>query len=329
MNASDPSSSGSSISFIDTVSQTKGKISATKKNVRVASSSQTGVVKPDDSTISVNSSGVISVKSVADRTTRSTLDLNDNTDIVTSENASDGFDSSNNILRRKALYLWNYIKSKISSMCSKIIIATNESYEAASVNPIVSATYKNEDGSITLNANGIISIVGTDSNLNTKPSVSIGAKGSTFIHSGDCGTTFPEEMNIYDDNNLYLISDDSICFYPNCSDDSSTVSSPITFYENSIGGANCNYYGTCDTQGSNPDKEVSLTDSNFKLVGGAIVGIKFDETNIADDITLNVNDTGAISIYANGAYVATGDGGCIADYVSFYMYNGTYWCKMF
>lgn len=329
LNATDPSASGSSISFIDSVSQTKGKISATKKSVRIASSSQTGVVKPDDETITVDSNGTMSVKSVADRTTRSTLDIIDNTDIITSENASSGFDSSNNIFRRKALYIWNYIKSKISLMCGKIIIATDESYNATSVNPIVSATYKNEDGSITLNANGIISIVGTDSAVNTKPSVSIGAKGSTFIHGGDCGTTFPEEANIYDDNNLYLLSDDSICLYPNCSSDSSTISSPITFYENSIGGANCNYYGTCDTQDSEPDKEVIVTDSNFQLVVGAIVGIKFDETNLANNITLNVNDTGAISIYSSGAVVTTGDGGCIANYVSFYMYNGTYWCKMF
>ncbi|MBQ9639119.1 MAG: tail fiber protein [Bacteroidales bacterium] len=46
---SSPSVDGDTIAFIDTISQTDGKVSATKKNVRAASTSQTGVVQLQDS----------------------------------------------------------------------------------------------------------------------------------------------------------------------------------------------------------------------------------------------------------------------------------------
>ena len=45
---SDPSASGTTITAIDTVSQTNGKINATKKTIRSATASQTGVVKLSD-----------------------------------------------------------------------------------------------------------------------------------------------------------------------------------------------------------------------------------------------------------------------------------------
>ena len=49
ISASSPTASGTDIAFIDTVSQTAGKITATKKTVRTASTTQTGVVQLQDS----------------------------------------------------------------------------------------------------------------------------------------------------------------------------------------------------------------------------------------------------------------------------------------
>lgn len=326
LNVSSPSSDGNDISFIDTISQNKGLITATKKTIQKANSSQLGVIMPDNETVETDNNGVLSLKSITDRTSRLSTDFVDDTDILASSNSSSGFDGVSIVYRRKALYIWNYIKSKISSVCTKIFISTNESYEKATVNSILSASYKNEDGTNTLIANGIISLIGTDKTTNSNPSVSFGSNGTTIIHGGECGSTFSEENNIYDDKNLYIIADENICFYPNCEADSSG-NYPVILSEGSFGGANCNYYGTCDTADNIADKEVTVTNPFFKLVIGAFVGIKFDYTNTSADITLNVNNTGAISIYENGAVVTNGDGGCIADHVNFYMYNGTYWCK--
>ena len=55
LDLTDPTASGNTISFIDTVSQTDGQVSATKKTVRSASTSQTGIVQLSDSYDGTNS----------------------------------------------------------------------------------------------------------------------------------------------------------------------------------------------------------------------------------------------------------------------------------
>ena len=59
-----PSASGSTTAFIDSVSQTNGKISATKKNITSASTSATGIVKLSSSTSSTSESLAATPKAV-------------------------------------------------------------------------------------------------------------------------------------------------------------------------------------------------------------------------------------------------------------------------
>jgi len=57
------------------------------------------------------------------------------------------------------------------------------------------------------------------------------------------------------------------------------------------------------------------------------VGIKFTNTNSASEVTLNVNNSGAKSIWYNNAEY-TGKSSDICGYagrVTYYMYDGTYW----
>lgn len=78
-------------------------------------------------------------------------------------------------------------------------------------------------------------------------------------------------------------------------------------------------YGACSTTAATKAKAVTL--SGFVLVTGAIVGVKFSYDNTAAAPTLNVNSTGAKSIYYKGEAIAAGL--LKASYVYLFQYNGT------
>lgn len=88
------------------------------------------------------------------------------------------------------------------------------------------------------------------------------------------------------------------------------------------------YYGTCTTAAATAEKVVTLKDSDgFGLVEGVIIGVKFSYTNTADNAKLNVNKSGAKSIWYNSS-VYTGHDGSITGYANriyYYMYDGTNW----
>ncbi|MBQ9363974.1 MAG: hypothetical protein IJT97_11265 [Bacteroidaceae bacterium] len=88
------------------------------------------------------------------------------------------------------------------------------------------------------------------------------------------------------------------------------------------------YFGTCATAGATAEKVVECAD--FRLVVGAIIGVKFSSTNTASNVTLNVNGTGAKSIWYNNAkYTSTSSSVCgVANRVIFYMWNGEYFVWM-
>ena len=86
-------------------------------------------------------------------------------------------------------------------------------------------------------------------------------------------------------------------------------------------------YGTCATAAATAAKVVEINDPTWNLQIGDIIGVKFTNTNSASSCTLNVNSTGAKSLWYNNA-VYTGNSNMICGYASrytFYMYDGTYW----
>ena len=97
------------------------------------------------------------------------------------------------------------------------------------------------------------------------------------------------------------------------------------------------YYGTCTTAAATKDKAVTVaSDQNFSLRVGAIVGVKFSNTNTyssatTSPITLNVNSTGAKNIWYNNTHSGAGNTGTstnaygYANRIIYYMYDGTYW----
>lgn len=90
---------------------------------------------------------------------------------------------------------------------------------------------------------------------------------------------------------------------------------------------NQSYYGTCVDNGDVVAKTVTISNQNFKLAIGAVVSVKFSSANTASNVTLDVNSTGAKSIYYNTAvYAGASTTVCgNANNVCTYIYDGTNW----
>lgn len=85
------------------------------------------------------------------------------------------------------------------------------------------------------------------------------------------------------------------------------------------GSADISHYGTCSTAASTAAKTVAVT--NYKLVTGGHVYVKFTVTNSAANPTLNVNSTGAKAIYYRGSAISAGY--LAANRTYEFIYNGT------
>lgn len=91
------------------------------------------------------------------------------------------------------------------------------------------------------------------------------------------------------------------------------------------GSANITHYGTCSTAAATAAKVVSC--SNFALVTGARIAVKFTVTNSAtnSDVTLNVNNTGAKPIYYRGSGTAWSASVLAANRMYEFVYTGSAW----
>ena len=80
-------------------------------------------------------------------------------------------------------------------------------------------------------------------------------------------------------------------------------------------------YGTCTTAAGTAAKAVTL--SGFSLVTGGIIAVKFTYANTATAATLNVNGTGAKSIFCNGSTLTSGQ--ITAGMMALFQYDDNYW----
>ena len=89
-----------------------------------------------------------------------------------------------------------------------------------------------------------------------------------------------------------------------------------------------NNYGICSTGAAVAAKEVSIT--NFKLVEGAQIVVKFINANTIAEPTLNVNSTGDFPIYRYGSTkinTGTTTSGWTAGAIQRFTYDGTGWVR--
>ena len=82
------------------------------------------------------------------------------------------------------------------------------------------------------------------------------------------------------------------------------------------------WYGTCGTAAATAAKVVTC--SNFVLLAGALIAVRFSYANTAASPTLNVNSTGAKAIYGNGSTTAANTSWVAGETVLF-VYDGSYW----
>ena len=84
-------------------------------------------------------------------------------------------------------------------------------------------------------------------------------------------------------------------------------------------------YGTCSTAAGTAEKVVETADTNWRLVSGSIIAVKFTATNTAASPTLNVNGTGAKSIWYNTGLITSNnkDYAGTANRIILFMYDGT------
>lgn len=88
-------------------------------------------------------------------------------------------------------------------------------------------------------------------------------------------------------------------------------------------GTSINHYTTCSTYASNTTKTVNVTTGSFSLSTGSEIIVKFTQTNTASNPALNVNSTGARSIYYNGTNIPAS--ALTANRVYKFVYDGSYW----
>lgn len=86
-------------------------------------------------------------------------------------------------------------------------------------------------------------------------------------------------------------------------------------------------YGVCSTAGGTVAKAVTVNKSDFALVEGVQVAVKFTYANTIANPTLNVNDTGAKAIkrYGTTAPSTSAASSWQANSVLLLTYDGTYW----
>lgn len=86
------------------------------------------------------------------------------------------------------------------------------------------------------------------------------------------------------------------------------------------GSADVNHYAVCTTESQEQVKIVSC--NGFTLRAGAYVMVRFSNNNTAEQVQLNVNNTGARYIQYKGDYISSTM--IKADEVLIFQYNGTY-----
>ena len=89
------------------------------------------------------------------------------------------------------------------------------------------------------------------------------------------------------------------------------------------------FKGTCSTAAATAAKVVSV-DSDFTLAVGREIAVRFSYTNTANSPTLNVNNTGAKSVYYRENTITTKDQGVVGheEWYTFFVYDGTNWVWM-
>lgn len=177
-------------------------------------------------------------------------------------------------------------------------------------------TSGNGNVTITLGTPGSITSTSTNSVTSTSHTHAItgfSLDGHTHSYASNAFSTIAVsgQSNVVADttsDTLTFVAGNNITLTTDANADSLTINS-----------ANPSNYGVCSTASATVAKTVTIT--NFALTTGVKVTIKFDNANIVDNPTLNVNSTGAKALYDGTTNINATliEAGKIYDFV----YDGT------
>ena len=85
------------------------------------------------------------------------------------------------------------------------------------------------------------------------------------------------------------------------------------------------HYATCGTAAGTAAKTATVQNGSFTLEAGTSISIKFTYANTVSSPTLNVNNTGAKSIFFRGAAITSSNYYWAAGSIVTFVYDGTQW----
>lgn len=142
------------------------------------------------------------------------------------------------------------------------------------------------------------------------------SNSNCYIGTDNCLYSGGKKVSTEDTNTTYSLSKSGSTITLTGSDGSTTsVADSNTTYTNADLGQG---YGTCATAAATTAKDATL--SGYKLVTGGLVAIHFTNA-VPPSATLNINSTGAKSIYYKGAAIV--DGIICAGEVGLFAYDGS------
>ena len=165
-------------------------------------------------------------------------------------------------------------------------------------------------GSFSLKAGATVSVLFSTSNTVNAPKLNVDDTGDIAIYVGGSVTSSTNNLKWNSNSLITFIYDGS--YWRVLSIDPARD-----------GGA---WYGTCSTSATSASKTVSC--SNFRKQTGSIISVKFTCANSKVDsaITLNVNSTGASTIYLNNQATSSSNPIIwnVNDIITF-IYDGSHW----
>lgn len=153
-----------------------------------------------------------------------------------------------------------------------------------------------------------------------KDTQQIWTHGQIYNASADGGGEIPTKLSELENDSGFITSDGT---------SAKANQLTTTRFINGVpfnGTTNVNNFVSCSTAAATAAKTVTI--DGFRLLSGAQVRVKFTNANTASSPTLNVNSTGAKSIYYNGLYSTSFTSTSFpfdADKIYTFTYDGTYW----
>ena len=218
-------------------------------------------------------------------------------------------------------YFWTKIKNYIDSYITNVVKKSGDTMTGPLTIDDHSVHVKQTEVDVTKSDNGITANKYLAILEREKDSKETGRFGFGVLTNGD--TLVEMYPRNYDSSGNLVGSTEGFRIYKTKEGKLNYSVSQADRFKSTLGIAYC----TCDTAAGTAAKVITPTNGRFNLSTGAIIGVKFTNTNTAQNPTLNVNNTGAKKIWHATSEITTEylTWAGVANRIMYYMYDGTRW----